>query len=264
MKAHLFSKMSQGLLLLSALLATSCKESSNNFFVPDHEAPSLVSVTPANGETAEENNTILLTFNEYVKAGEGKANFNGEEVELTFKGKTASYAYTALDYNQACQFSLPKGAVIDFQGNVFEGVSIQFTIRERPQPEARIFDAVVSPDGKGNYTSIQKAVDNVPSKRTEPWLIFVMNGTYEEQIIIPEDKPYIHLIGQDVDKTIVKLRINSSTEASATDPDVWKYSYKNLGKTEAAMVSVKATDFYAENISFVNGYGMKNPRKNLG
>jgi len=152
MKAHLFSKMSQGLLLLSALLATSCKESSNNFFVPDHEAPSLVSVTPANGETAEENNTILLTFNEYVKAGEGKANFNGEEVELTFKGKTASYAYTALDYNQACQFSLPKGAVIDFQGNVFEGVSIQFTIRERPQPEARIFDAVVSPDGKGNYT----------------------------------------------------------------------------------------------------------------
>ncbi|MCS2824198.1 Ig-like domain-containing protein [Bacteroides ovatus] len=168
MKAHLFSKMSQGLLLLSALLATSCKESSNNFFVPDHEAPSLVSVTPANGETAEENNTILLTFNEYVKAGEGKANFNGEEVELTFKGKTASYAYTALDYNQACQFSLPKGAVIDFQGNVFEGVSIQFTIRERPQPEARIFDAVVSPDGKGNYTSIQKAIDNVPSKRTEP------------------------------------------------------------------------------------------------
>ena len=97
MKAHLFSKMSQGLLLLSALLATSCKESSNNFFVPDHEAPSLVSVTPANGETAEENNTILLTFNEYVKAGEEKANFNGEEVELTFKGKTASYAYTALD-----------------------------------------------------------------------------------------------------------------------------------------------------------------------
>ena len=51
-----------------------------------------MSVTPANGETAEENNTILLTFNEYVKAGEGKANFNGEEVELTFKGKTASYA----------------------------------------------------------------------------------------------------------------------------------------------------------------------------
>ena len=38
-----------------------------------------------------------------------------------------------------------------------------------------------------------KAIDNVPSKRTEPWLIFVANGTYEEQIIIPEDKPYIML-----------------------------------------------------------------------
>ena len=75
-----------------------------------------------------------------------------------------------------CIRDSPKGAVIDFQGNVFEGVSIQFTIRERPQPEARIFDAVVSPDGKGNYTSIQKAIANVPSKRTEPWLIFVANG----------------------------------------------------------------------------------------
>ena len=111
-------------------------------------------------------------------------------MELTFKGKTASYAYTALDYNQPVSSASPKCSH-RLQGNVFEGVSIQFTIRERPQPEARIFDAVVSPNGKGNYTSIQKAIDNVPSKRTEPWLIFVANGTYEEQIIIPEDKPYI-------------------------------------------------------------------------
>lgn len=116
MKAHLFSKMSQGLLLLSALLATSCKESSNNFFVPDHEAPSLVSVTPANGETAEENNTILLTFNEYVKAGEGKANFNGEEVELTFKGKQRLTLILLWTIIRSVSSALPKGAVIDISG----------------------------------------------------------------------------------------------------------------------------------------------------
>lgn len=255
MKTHLFSKMSQGLLLLSVWLTTGCKESSNNFFIPDSEAPSLVSITPANGEVAEENFTILLTFNEYVKAGEGKANFNGEEVMLTFKGKTASYTYTELDYNQPCSFSVPQGAIIDYQNNPFKGINIQFTIRERPQPEARLFDAMVSLDGKGTYTSIQNAIDNVPLQRTEPWLIFVMNGIYEEQIIIPENKPYIHLIGQDVDKTIIKLWINSAAEASVTDPDVWEYSYKSLGKTEASMVTVKATDFYAENISFINGYG---------
>ena len=34
MKAHLFSKMSQGLLLLSALLATSCKEVAITFLFP--------------------------------------------------------------------------------------------------------------------------------------------------------------------------------------------------------------------------------------
>ena len=255
MKTRLFFKIFSGLLLLLALLTTACTETSNNFFVPDREGPSLLSITPANGEIANVDNTILLTFNERVKAGEGKVFFNGKEVTLTFNGKTASYVYGNLDYNQNCDFTVSPGAVADLYGNLFDGVSIRFVTSERPQPAARTFDAVVSLTGKGTHTSIQKAIDEVPANRTEPWLIFVMNGTYEEQIIIPENKPFIHLIGQDADKTIVKLWINSAAEEDPTDPNVWKYSYKKLGKPEASMVSVKASDFYAENISFVNGYG---------
>ena len=255
MKTHLFSKVLSGLLLSLPLLTTACVETSNNFFVPDHEAPSLLSITPSNGETVDVDNTILLTFNERVKAGDGKVTFNGKEVTLTFKDKTASYTYGNLAYNQNCDFIVSPGAISDLYGNLFDGVSVQFVTSERPQPEARIFDAVVSLAGKGTHTSIQKAIDEVPANRTEPWLIFVMNGIYEEQIIIPENKPFVHLIGQDADKTIIKLRINSAAEADASDPDVWNYSYKKLGKSEAAMVSVKASDFYAENISFINGYG---------
>ena len=39
MKTHLFSKMSQGLLLLSALLATSCKEVAITFLFPTMKLP---------------------------------------------------------------------------------------------------------------------------------------------------------------------------------------------------------------------------------
>ena len=67
MKTRLFFKIFSGLLLLLALLTTACTETSNNFFVPDREGPSLLSITPANGEIANVDNTILLTFNERVK-----------------------------------------------------------------------------------------------------------------------------------------------------------------------------------------------------
>ena len=44
-------------------------------------------------------------------------------------------------------------------------------------------------------------------------------------------------------RQLSSYELNSSTEASATDPDVWKYSYKNLGKTEAAMVISESYGF---------------------
>ncbi|WP_448778792.1 pectinesterase family protein [Bacteroides congonensis] len=254
MKTRLFNKISQGVLLGVLLQATGCTETSNNFYTPDNDPPSLLSITPANGEAAEISKTIVLTFNEYVKAGEGKAIFNGTEVALTFQDKTATYSYGGLNYEDNCEFVVPPGAIADMSGNLFEGVNIGFSIMERPQPSARMFDAIVSLNGGGTHTSIQAAIDDAPKNRTEPWLIFVMNGTYDEQVIVPADKPYIHLIGQDVEKTILKLWINSESNPQA-DPEVWKYSSIALGKPEAAMVVVKATDFYAENISFINGFG---------
>lgn len=255
MKTRLFNKISQGVLLGVLLQATGCTETSNNFYTPDNDPPSLLSITPANGEAAEISKTIVLTFNEYVKAGEGKAIFNGSEVTLTFQDRTASYSYDGLEYESNCEFSVSPGAISDMSGNLFDGISIQFSTIERPQPDARIFDAIVSLDGTGTHTAIQTAIDDAPVNRTEPWLIFVKNGKYEEQIIIPDNKPFIHLIGQDVDKTKIELKINSASDPATTDPGDWIYSSIYLNKPEAAVVTVRASDFYAENISFINGYG---------
>ena len=71
-----------------------------------------------------------------------------------------------------------------------------------------IFHAVVAKDGTGDYTTVQSAIDAVPENLKSPWLIFVKNGSYEEQVIIPQNKPFIHLIGQDKERTIIHLKLN--------------------------------------------------------
>ena len=70
------------------------------------------------------------------------------------------------------------------------------------------YHAMVAQDGSGNYTSIQDAVNAAPENRDEPWCIFVKNGSYREQVIVPKDKTYIHLIGQDKNKTVIHHNLN--------------------------------------------------------
>ena len=214
MKTQILEGLAKMSLISLALLVGSCTEARTSFdspVTPDYEAPSLISVTPENGDIAAASKTILLTFNERVKVGDAQVTFNGKDVVLTCKDKTASYTYNELDYSTACTFVVSSGAITDMSGNPYAGTQIQFSITERPQPDARTFDVVVRLDGKGNYKTIQNAIDAVPKNRTEPWLIFVANGTYEEQVIIAVDKPYIHLIGQDVDKTIINYWIISAS-----------------------------------------------------
>ncbi len=124
----------------------------------------------------------------------------------------------------------------------------------RPQPIARLYDAVIDKNGTGDYTTIQSAIDGAPANRTSPWLIFVKNGTYEELVRIPASKPYIYLIGQDRDKVIITFAINCSS--GPTDSG-WEYNKGIYGMSDCATCVNLASDFYAENISFENKYGVK-------
>ena len=126
------------------------------------------------------------------------------------------------------------------------------------------FQAVVAQDGSGDYATIQSAVDAAPENRREPWLIFVKNGSYREQVIIPETKTYIHLIGQDKDKTIIHHLLNvGGKPEEGTAPEktaYWKHSVHNpsseVYKLEGSVVYVKGAHFYTENISYLNDWGV--------
>ena len=65
------------------------------------------------------------------------------------------------------------------------------------------FDMVVAKDGSGNYTSVQAAINAAPGGRRSPFKIFVKSGVYTEQIIIPAEKTFIELVGEDVATTVI-------------------------------------------------------------
>lgn len=229
-------------------------------YVEDHNAPVLLGTSPVEGSSAASaNGTIIFTFNEKVKAGNVPVAFNGETVTPVFGSKTASFSYKNLSYGTSYEFTLPAGAITDIAGNPFPGITLRFATMERPQPIARVFDAVVATDGTGDYTTVQAAIDAAPEKRSMPWLIFVKNGSYKEQVIIPSSKPFIHLIGQEKGKTMIHLKLNVGGKPEGDD-EYWKYSVHNpaseVYQFEGSVVKVNATDFYSENISYVNDWGI--------
>lgn len=230
----------------------------------DTEAPQLVSSSPTEGSTsASARGNIVLSFNERVKAGTGSVTLNGEELTGSFGSKSVTYAYHGLSYGQQYTLSIGADAITDLSGNAFPARDITFTVMERPQPTAKVFDAVVAQDGTGNYKTVQEAIDAAPTGRIAPWLIFVKNGTYEELVTIPENKPFIHLIGQDKEKTVICYWINNG----GTNDIGWEYSTNNPNsKTygKQGVVQVNSTDFYTENISYIDSYGVERQAGPMG
>lgn len=233
----------------------------------DTIAPILISTVPTAGSsTASANGVITLTFNKRVKAGTGDITFNGKILTPVYGNKTVSFAYTNLSYGTAYSFTVPKGTITNLGGYKFAGTTFSFSTMTRPQPIAKLYDAVVAKDGSGDYTTINAAISAAPTGRTSPWLIFVKNGSYKEYVYIPSTKPYIYLIGQDKQKTIIHEKLNVQSQPVATSPWLandtvaWKYSTNNPAfvyyATKGSVVWIDASNFYTENISYVNDWGV--------
>ncbi len=209
----------------------------------DEIAPKAVSVLPAEGsEDVTVTGSIVINFDETIQLGTGDATLNGEVLSPRVSGMSLVYSYGGLNYATPYSFSLPAGAVTDRSGNPCEALTTTFTTMERPQPETRLFDAIVATDGTGDYATLQEAIDAAPEGRVKPWLIFVKNGNYKEHIDIPENKPMLHIIGQDRDKTVVL-------------DDKLCGGENALHMNDGATVVVHSNDCFFENITLENSYG---------
>ncbi|MBQ2494963.1 MAG: pectinesterase, partial [Prevotella sp.] len=181
-------------------------------------------------------------FDKKVKAGEGNATLDGEEITPIISGKTAIFKYAGLKYATDYTFTMPEGVLLSRSGNKVAGTTINFTTMERKQPESKVYDAVVAQDGTGDYKSVQEAIDAAPVGRATPWLIFIKNGEYKEHVDIPKTKPYINLIGQDRDKVIIK-----DDRLSGGDNAV----HVSVGAT----VVINSDNIFIENLTMENIWG---------
>lgn len=104
----------------------------------------------------------------------------------------------------------------------------------------------VAPDGTGDFTTVQAAVDAVPEGSTQPVTIAIQPGVYKERIVVPRSKRFLRFVGQDAEKTVLTFDLYAGIKG----PDG-----KEIGTFRTPSVTIEADDFTAENVTFENSAG---------
>lgn len=111
---------------------------------------------------------------------------------------------------------------------------------------AVVYDIIVDAQGKGDFVSVQQAINSVPDFREEESRIYIKKGTYREKIEVPLNKIHISLIGEDPFSTILTYDDYSSRLNAEGRP---------LGTSGSYSFAVNAANFKATNLCFENSAG---------
>lgn len=105
---------------------------------------------------------------------------------------------------------------------------------------------IVSKDGKGNFTTIQEAINSVEEGKTIRTKIIVKPGTYREKITVSAAKSPISLIGENAENTILVYGDHASKQNAEG---------KNMGTTGSSTLFIFSDNFSAKNFTFQNDAG---------
>jgi len=106
----------------------------------------------------------------------------------------------------------------------------------------------VSLDGSNQFKTVQEAINAVPQNTspTNPCFIHIKPGSYKELLHVQREKRYVHLVGEDAEKTVLTYNLN----AKMLGPDG-----KPMGTFRTPSTVIDADDFTAENLAFENSAG---------
>lgn len=109
-------------------------------------------------------------------------------------------------------------------------------------------DAVVAPDGSGDFTSIEKAIYAAPHPTADSprWTILVKPGTYRETVYVQRERGNIRLIGEDPATTILSFDLHAKTPG----PDG-----KPLGTFRTPTLWIDGDGMICENLTVANSAG---------
>ncbi|GAB3689062.1 pectinesterase family protein [Spirosoma flavus] len=110
----------------------------------------------------------------------------------------------------------------------------------------------VAQDGSGNYKTIQEAVNNFRDHMQVRVTLFVKNGTYAEKLVIPSQKPNIHIIGESKEGVII-TGDDYSGKAYPGGKDLTGSS--KFSTYTSYVVLVDAPDIILENLTIRNTAG---------
>jgi pectin methylesterase-like acyl-CoA thioesterase len=146
-----------------------------------------------------------------------------------------------LAYGQSYYAQMEIGVISDSTGASFTGVNDTtawaFTTKAAG-PAANATAVTVAADGSGDFTTVQGAIDFVPSGNTQRVVITVRKGTYTEMNYVSSTKPFITVQGEDRAQTILQYADNNA--------------FNTLNGNNRAMFSVDASDFTLQTITLKN------------
>ncbi|MGW1062221.1 pectinesterase family protein [Micromonospora rubida] len=107
--------------------------------------------------------------------------------------------------------------------------------------------SVVARDGSGDFTSVQAAVNAVPSGNSSRHTITIRPGTYRELVTIPADRPYVSLVGSTGNAGDVVITYDNAS--GTPKPEGGTY-----GTSGSASVTIDGHDFTAKHLTFSNSF----------
>jgi len=101
---------------------------------------------------------------------------------------------------------------------------------------------IVDASGKGDFKTIQEAINSLSASDEKPRTIFIKKGTYKEKLFI--EKANIIFEGENREQTIITEAI-SRDEWRCSHPDDWGVATMNVG----------ANDIVLKNLTITNSFG---------
>ena len=112
----------------------------------------------------------------------------------------------------------------------------------------RRYDIVVSPDGHGDFATVQQAIDAVPDYSHEHiTTIYIRKGVYKENVHIPHSKFRMHISGEDALGTVITF-----DKAAKHN---WPLTGYPIGTSGSATIYIHSSYVTFENLTFENTAG---------
>lgn len=138
----------------------------------------------------------------------------------------------SLQYGESYFVRVEPGTFKDFAG-ITDGW--KFTTKPTlPRNPARL---TVALDGSGDFCTVQGAIDQVDPHRTQPAIILIRKGRYQELVRVGRDKRFVHLVGEDRKGTLIAYTNNDKL---------------NPGWMQRSVMGVEGDDFSIENLTIQN------------